>query len=113
MRSASAHRSDRRSATVRGVRQQQYELAVSDIFGTNLFDIALVFVIDAVYGGGSALNEVGEFSTVAALLGAMVTAIFVAGLIERRDRTLWRAGVDSSLVLITYVAGLVLLFRLR
>jgi cation:H+ antiporter len=72
-----------------------------------------VSVIDVVYAGGYALNAVGRFSVVAALLGAVVTAIFLAGLIERRDRTVLRAGIDSWLVLLACVAGLVLLYRLR
>jgi cation:H+ antiporter len=38
------------STVFSAVRQRQYEMAVSDIVGTNLFDIALVSVIDVVYG---------------------------------------------------------------
>jgi len=47
------------------------------------------------------------------LLGIVVTAIYVAGLIERRDRAFARMGVDSIRVLVTYSGGLFLLYHLR
>jgi cation:H+ antiporter len=95
------------------VRLRRYEMAVSDIFGTNLFSVALVFLADAVYSGGPVLNEVGRFASVAALLGIAVTTLYIAGLVERRDQTLMRMGYDSLAVLAVYLGGLFLLYRLR
>jgi cation:H+ antiporter len=88
-------------------------MAVSDIFGTNLFNCALVFVVDVVYAGGPVLGEVGAFSAFAAMLGVVVSALFLAGLAERRDRTLFRMGYDSIAVLVAYFAGVAVLFTLR
>ena len=62
---------------------------------------------------GPVLNEVGAFSQVAAALGVVVTLFYVAGLIERRDDTIGRLGLDSWAVVATYAGGLVLLFFLR
>ena len=101
------------SSTVAAVRLGQYELAFADIFGTNLFDLALVTLADAGYGGGPVLNQVGRFSIFAALLGIAVTAIYLGGLIERRDRVVLRMGVDSAMVLVVYLGGLVVLYGLR
>jgi cation:H+ antiporter len=101
------------STVVASVRLRRYVMAVSDIFGTNLFNGGLVFLVDLAYRGGPVLNEVGGFSAFAAMLGAVVSAIFLAGLIERRDRTLLRMGYDSLLVLGTYLAGVAVLFSLR
>jgi cation:H+ antiporter len=88
-------------------------MAVSDIFGTNLFNGGLIFVVDAVYRGGPVLNEVGAFSAFAALLGVLVSALFLLGLLERRDRTLLRMGYDSFAVLGTYLVGVAVLFTLE
>lgn len=101
------------SSTLAAVRLGHLELAFGDIFGTNLFDVAAVTLADAVYAGGPVLREVGAFSTCAALLGILVTAIFLGGLIERRDRVVLRMGVDSLLVLLVYLGGLALLYQLR
>ena len=80
------------STVLGAVKLRRHEMAVADIFGSNLFDIVLVFVADLVYTGGPVLGEVGRFSTLAALLGIAVTILFLVGLIERRDRTVMRMG---------------------
>jgi cation:H+ antiporter len=91
----------------------RYMMAFSDIFGTNIFDLALIFLIDASYSGGPVLNEVGAFSSFAAVLGIAVTLVYAAGLIERHDRTLFGIGIDSWAVISIYFSGVVLLYSLR
>ncbi|MGE3987902.1 sodium:calcium antiporter [Pseudorhodoplanes sp.] len=101
------------STVLSAVRLGLYTMAISDILGTNLFDVGLLFAVDAVSAGEPVLNSAGRFSAVAALLGIAVTTLFVIGLAERRDRTIFRMGVDSALVLAVYFGGLVLLYTLR
>lgn len=101
------------STVVSAMKLRRYEMAISDIFGTGLFNVTLVFVIDAVYRGGPVLNEVGRFSLFASLMASVLGAIYLIGLIERRDRTIARMGVDSFAVLLVYLGGLVLLYRMR
>lgn len=50
------------------------------------------FWCDAVYSGGPILNGIRRFSLFAMLLGAAVTAVYVAGLIGRPKRVLLRMG---------------------
>lgn len=101
------------STVFSAVKLHRYEMAISDIFGTGLFNVALVFFVDVVYAGGPVLNEVGQFSVFASLIGALLAAIYLVGLIERRDRTIARMGIDSFAVLAAYLGGLVLLYQLR
>jgi cation:H+ antiporter len=101
------------STVLSAVRLGLYTMAISDILGTNLFDVGLLFAIDFVASGDPVLNRVGTFSAVAALLGIAVTALFLIGLAERRDRTVLRMGIDSAAVLLVYLGGLVLLYALR
>ena len=101
------------STVISSVRLGQYEMAISDILGTNLFNVALIFLVDAVYTGEPVLNGVGKFSLVASLLGAVLTTIYLIGLVERRNRTIGRMGIDSLATLIVYFAGLFVLYRLR
>jgi cation:H+ antiporter len=95
------------------VRMRRFEMAIGDIFGANLFCLALLLAVDAAYDGPPVLNEVGAFSTLAALLGILATGLFLAGLLERRHRMVLRMGLDSIAVLAAYAAGLLLLYRLR
>lgn len=101
------------STVISAVRLRQYEMAISDILGTNLFNVALIFLVDAVYLGKPVLNGVGKFSLVASLLGALLTMIYLIGLVERRNRTIGRMGIDSLATLVVYFAGLFVLYRLR
>jgi cation:H+ antiporter len=101
------------SSVLSAMKLRRYEMAISDIFGTGLFNVTLVFVVDAVYRGGPVLNEVGQFSMLASLLASLLASIYLVGLIERRDRTIARMGIDSFAVLVVYLGGLVMLYQLR
>ncbi|HVL55043.1 MAG TPA: hypothetical protein VM491_00945, partial [Burkholderiaceae bacterium] len=94
------------------VRLGRYVMAVSDIFGTNLLNVALILLVDLLQPEGPVLARIGPGVVVGALLAVMLTALFLIGLIERRDRTVLRLGWDSVAVLATYVAGVALLTRL-
>lgn len=101
------------STVVEAVRIRRYQMAFSDIFGTNIFDLLLIFLIDAVYGGGPVVNEQGDFAAVGAVLGIAVTLIYAAGLIERRDKAVARLGIDSWAVIVVYLGGVAALYALR
>ncbi|WP_324765466.1 sodium:calcium antiporter (plasmid) [Sinorhizobium meliloti] len=90
-----------------------YTMAMSDIFGTNLFDLSFLFFIDVAGGADAGMNSAGRFEAFAALIAITVTAIFFIGLVERRDRTILKMGYDSFAVLCVYLAGLVVLYFLR
>lgn len=90
-----------------------YTMAMSDIFGTNLIDIFLLFIVDLTGGADAVMNGAGRFEAFAALIAITVTAIFFIGLVERRDRTILKMGYDSFAVLCVYLSGLVVLYFLR
>ena len=72
-----------------------------------------MFLIDAVAPGDPVLGQVDTFATFGAIVGIALTALFVMGMAERRDKTVARMGIDSVAVLVVYVAALVVLFFLR
>lgn len=101
------------STVLAAVRLGRYVMAVSDIFGTNLFDIGVIFIADLLYPGGPILNQTGPFAIVAGLLGIVVTAIYLVGLIERRDKDVAGIGLDSLVVIAAYLGGVAVLYTLR
>jgi cation:H+ antiporter len=101
------------SISVTAARTGLYTLAISDILGSNLINVGLIFVIDMAATGEPVLNQVGTFSVFGALLGIALTVLFVIGMAERGDKTILRMGFDSAAVLICYFAGLIVLFFLR
>lgn len=94
-------------------RRGQYEMAISGIFGTNLFNVTIIVLVDALHPGGPVLPEVGQAASVGALIGIVLTSIYLVGLIERRDRAFLRMGYDSIAVLLTYAAGLFVLYQVK
>lgn len=101
------------STVISAVRGGLYTMAVSDIFGTNLFDVSFLFIVDLVGGEGAVMNDAGSYEGFASIIAITVTAIIVVGLAERRNKTILGMGYDSLAVLVTYLAGLVVLFFLR
>lgn len=100
------------STITAAVRRRRYEMALGDVFGTNLLTVALVFAADLAYREGAILATAGRFEAIAALLGALLSALFVIGLLERGDRTVLRMGYDSLAAIATFGGGLVLLYMI-
>lgn len=101
------------STTLGAVRRGNHEMAVSNILGTNILEVALFLLADIAYREGPILAELDRSGTLAAALGLVVTCLLLLGLLERRDRTVMRMGVDSLAILVAYAAGLAGLYHLR
>jgi cation:H+ antiporter len=99
------------STIIAAVRLRRAEMAIGDVLGTNIFNLAILLVADVFYGGGPILNEAGEFEIIGTLLSLILTAIYLLGLLERRDRTIGGVGYDSIAVIIVYLLGLGVLYR--
>ena len=93
------------SSITAAVRAKRYELAVGDIFGTNLFNLVLLLVVDLLSPDRPVLAAAGTFEVLGALVALMMTGAFVVGLLERRNRTLLRMGYDAVAALVIFIMG--------
>lgn len=100
------------STTVSAIRLGQHTMAYSNIFGANILDLALLLLADIAYQGTPVLNHVGEFAVGMAMLGIVLTAVCLIGLLERRRLMVWRFGLDSLTIMLLYLGGLALLYRI-
>jgi cation:H+ antiporter len=101
------------STSLAAVRQGNPQMAVSNILGTNCLEMALFLLGDVLYRAGPILGATDRSALFAGSLGMVVTAMYLLGLLERRDRTVARMGIDSACVVGTYALGLVGLYFLR
>ena len=101
------------SSAIGALRLKRHQMAIGDVFGGNLFDVALIALVDGLDGGGPALGQVGSFSVAVAMLGIVLCAVYVMGMVERRDRTVLRMGWDSAAVIVIYGLGLAGLYLLQ
>jgi cation:H+ antiporter len=101
------------STSISAVRRKREEMAFADAFGTNLCSTALLFVADLLYPGEPILNQVGQFSIFAVLLGCALTTVYLVGLVVRYRRPVLRMGVESLTVLFAASVGFALLYGLK
>ena len=101
------------STVIAAVRLGRHEMAIADVFGTNLFNVTIIVLVDVLHPGPPVMLEAGRFAGFAALLALALTAFFILGMLERRNRTVLRMGFDSIAALAAYGGGVVVLYGLR
>jgi cation:H+ antiporter len=94
------------STGLQSVRIGDHQLAFSDIFGGNAVLMALFLVADLV-SGRPALAGAQDSDLWMAGLGAIVTGIYLAGIVLRPKRRIGRLGPDSLGVVLVYALGIV------
>ena len=90
-----------------------FPLAISNILGSNLIMVFLIFPADLFYWSGPILNHIDKSAAFALGSGILVTAIYCAGLLIRRKERIFNIGIDSALVLLIYAASLIIFYHLR
>jgi cation:H+ antiporter len=93
------------SSGITGVRMQRYTLVFGDMFGGNAFQLTLFVVADLI-AGQPLLPIQGSANAWIGMVGLVMTAVFVAGIIIRPSRRIAGLGPDSWLVFILYLFGL-------
>lgn len=94
------------SSITAAVKMRRYEMALGDVFGTNIFNLMLIFLADLIYVRGPVLGAAGRFEVTGAILAVFLTGIFIVGLLERRDKTIFRMGYDAFAAVIVFSVGL-------
>lgn len=92
------------STTIAAVRLGMHTMAVSNILGSNLIMVALLLPADLATVDGPILATAGRPEILLVGVGMAVTALYMVGMVERRNRTILRLGYDSAAVLVLYVA---------
>jgi cation:H+ antiporter len=100
------------STTTAAVRHGHYTTAISNIFGTNMLEVALLFIADLFFRQGSIIQGGGQQAIFMASLGLILTVIYLRSMLERKEKTVGRIGADSALVLLLYLGGVALLLTL-
>jgi cation:H+ antiporter len=101
------------STTMAAARNGRYTAAISNVFGSNAFDVALVFLADVLHRDGSVLARAEHTVVFVAALGAVMTCIYLWGLMERENRTLLGVGWDSATVVAVYAGGMAVLYVIQ
>jgi cation:H+ antiporter len=88
------------------------DLAVADILGANMLDIAMIVPVDLAQGRGFVLSSVSSGNLIVASVAVAMTLLVIAGLRFRRNRKVFRvASWYTPLLIALYVVGAYALFN--
>ena len=99
------------STGLASMKLKDYQMAMSDIFGGNAF-LPVLFMVATVLSGKSVLPQAHNTDIYLTGLAILLTIIYICGLIFRPRKQLLWMGVDSFLVAIVYLIGLLGLFTI-
>ncbi|MGY3566259.1 sodium:calcium antiporter [Sinomonas sp. RB5] len=97
------------STGLASVKQGDYRLAVSDIFGGNAF-LPVLFLVAVLISGQPVLPQAHNTDIYLTALAILLTLVYVMSLIFRPKRRIAGMGVDSFIVLVLYLLGVAGLF---
>lgn len=92
--------------TIAAIRIGALTLAVSNIFGTNCFNMLVVAAADAVYPHASIYHDMAPLQMVWGLVAILMTAILLLGMVRRETYGIGRIGFESALILGVYAVTL-------
>jgi cation:H+ antiporter len=92
------------STAITGVKMKTYTLVFGDIFGGNAFQLIL-FVLADLLAGQPVLTHEGRANAWIGMIGLVMTAVYVGGILLRKTRRYWGLGADSWAALLIYVLG--------
>lgn len=92
--------------TIAAIRIGALTLAVSNIFGTNCFNMLVVAAADAAYPHGSIYHDMAPVQMMWGLVGILMTAILLLGMVRRETYGIARIGFESALILGIYAVAL-------
>jgi cation:H+ antiporter len=94
------------------IRRGAFNMAIGSLLGSNIFNIAIIPVIDIFLIRGPILAYVSPNHILTAVLGIVMTNIIIVDLIYRAKRVPWRIGWGSISLIALYCVGSIALFQL-
>ena len=71
------------ATSLAAIRLNAVDLAVSNVFGSNLFNLGIMGLLDAVYWQGDLLAQVSPINIHTAIVAMIMTSIAIIGLVYR------------------------------
>lgn len=99
--------------SVAAVRMGAVDLAIGNLFGSNVFNIFILAIDDIFFVKGPLLSFVNQSHIISALSAVAMTSIAIVGLTYRAEKKRLVVAWDSLGILIAYLANLMLLYMLK
>ncbi len=96
--------------TFAAARMRSFDMAVGNLFGSNLFNVFALGLIDVFYLRGRFLGAVDPVMATAGLLALVLAALAMVGNVARIERKVAGVEIDAMLILLVYGLGMWLLY---
>lgn len=90
-----------------------FDMAVGNLLGSNLFNLAILSFDDALYVKGALLEVSSPTHLVGALTGLIMTSIAIIGLTYRAEKKKLFMAWDALGILAVYIVGTFILYMMR
>ena len=97
-------------AVVAAARIGAYDLAVGNLFGSNVFNMFALGVADLFYTPGRFLGAIDPAFALVGMLGLLLTNLALIGNIARVERRLAFVEADALLIMLVYFGGMVFIY---
>jgi cation:H+ antiporter len=95
------------------LRMDAVDLAVGNVLGSNLFNVAILAIADIAYVRGPILREVAASHAITAVAAMTMTSVVMVALVFRTQKKVLSFSWDSLGIILTYAATSLLLFLKR
>lgn len=99
-------------ATISAIKIGAYNMAVGNVFGSNIFNMTVIFFADLFYREGVLLEDAQMVHILTAIVGIVMAVIILIGLFYRSRQSFMWMGWDSITAALVYFIGVYLLFQL-
>lgn len=96
--------------TVAAIKLGANDMAIGNLFGSNLFNMLALGLTDLFFIQGNFLSVIDPAFLLVGMLGLIMTSMGLIGNLARLERRIWFIELDSAALIITYFAGLYLLY---
>lgn len=96
--------------SIAAIRLKTIDLAIGNVFGSNMFNIAILSLDDLLYTKGPLFIFTSPNHIIPVLGTIIITAIGIIGIIFKAEKK-WKLAIDTALIVLVYVLMMVLLYH--
>ncbi|REJ83574.1 MAG: sodium:calcium antiporter [Bacteroidetes bacterium] len=96
--------------SISAIRLGTIDLAIGNIFGSNIFNIIILAIDDIFHTKGPILLYTSQNHVIPILGTIIITAIGITGILFKSARK-WKLAIDSAFILLVYVLMMILLYN--
>ncbi len=86
------------------------DMAISNLFGSNMFNIFTLGLSDLFYSGGRFIATVDPSFVIVGMLGLIMTILGLIGNLARIEKRIFFIEIDALLLILIYIGGMALLY---